>query len=473
MRCPSREKEILLARQKGTRTRYPGVREIQAPTRATSARPATLGIYRIRIVENDPKTGRRRERDRQVEAASARDASRIRAEFAEAGPPIRVERLTLRTYATSWLQRKLLTIRKSTATTYASSLECGILPTLGPVFVDALTRDDITAWLTAQRADPHLSAHTINGRLRLLKTIVREAVDELALPRDPTARVSALPTDTPDLDSDEDAGSGKHLDADELRRLLDAAARVVPTWYPLFLTCALVGGRWGELSALRWDDLDLEKGELRIRRAHVRGVVGAPKTKASRRRVGIPDELVEVLRHHRREQLAGRRRQSAEGWMFPSRVGGLMQPSSARKPLAKAATAAGLEVRPSSHWFRHTLNRLLRQVEAGVVQRAITGHVTDAMAEHYDHVTLAEKKAAVGRVVALVRPDVGAAVGATVGPAVGSATRSTGGIVSTDSPVSRDERVGSADATHAVVGTPSPSASSRVGPAVGPGPQKH
>ena len=159
--------------------------------------------------------------------------------------------------------------------------------------------------------------------------------------------------------------------------------------------------------------------------------------------------------------------------MFPSRVGGLMQPSSARKPLAKAATAAGLEVRPSSHWFRHTLNRLLRQVEAGVVQRAITGHVTDAMAEHYDHVTLAEKKAAVGRVVALVRPDVGAAVGATVGPAVGSATRSNGGIVSTDSPVSRDERVGSADAPHAVVGTSSPSASPRVGPAVGPGPQKH
>lgn len=146
-------------------------------------------------------------------------------------------------------------------------------------------------------------------------------------------------------------------------------------------------------------------------RAHVRGIVGPPKTKASRRRVGIPDELVEVLRRHHREQLAGRRQQSAEGWVFPSRVGGLMQPSSARKPLAKAAAAAGLGVRPSSHWFRHTLNRLLRQVEAGVVQRAITGHVTEAMAEHYDHVSMAEKKAAVGRVVALVRREVGPAVG--------------------------------------------------------------
>ncbi|MCB9616745.1 MAG: tyrosine-type recombinase/integrase [Sandaracinus sp.] len=142
---------------------------------------------------------------------------------------------------------------------------------------------------------------------------------------------------------------------------------------------------------------------------------------ALRRRIGIPNELVEVLRHHRREQLAGWRRQSSEGWVFPSRVGGLMQPSSARKPLAKAAAAAGLDVRPSSHWFRHTLNRLLRQVEAGVVQRAITGHVTDAMAEHYDHVTLAEKKAAVGRVLALVRPAVSLAVGpgSEVGPAVG------------------------------------------------------
>jgi len=396
------EKESPLARQRGRKTAQRGVFEITPPTRATSATPATPGTYRIRVYFVDPKTGQSRERDRLITAASALDAARIRAEESASAVEARGagERLTLRTYATSWLTRKLLSVRPSTAKHYASTLEAAILPTLGDTYVDALTRDDVIAWLSTQASLGH-SPHTVNGRLRVLRTVLRDAVAELELTRDPIARVASLPTEQDD-DEDEDDDRGKHLEASELRALLEAAERVTPTWHPLFLTLALTGGRWGEISALRWRDLDLEKGELRIRRAHVRGIVGSPKTAASRRRVPIPEVLAETLRHHHREQLAGRRTQSEAGWAFPSTTGGLMQPSSARKPLAKAAKEAGLDVRPSPHWFRHTLNRLLRQVEPGVVQRAITGHVTEAMSEHYDRVSLGEKQGAVGRVLELV-----------------------------------------------------------------------
>lgn len=402
------EKENPLARQRGRKTAQRGVFEITPPTRATSATPATLGTYRIRVYFVDPKTGRSRERDRLITAASALDAARIRAEESTSAVEARAagERPTLRTYATSWLTQKMLSVRPSTAQHYASTLEAAILPTLGDTYVDALTRDDVIAWLTVQSSLGH-SPHTVNGRLRVLRTVLRDAVAELELTRDPIARVAALPTEQ---DDDED-DRGKQLEASELRALLEAAERVTPTWHPLFLTLALTGGRWGEISALRWGDLDLTKGELRIRRAHVRGIIGAPKTTASRRRVPIPEVLGTVLRHHHREQLAGRRVQSEEGWVFASTTGGLMQPSSARKPLAKAAKEAGLDVRPSPHWFRHTLNRLLRQVEPGVVQRAITGHVTEAMSEHYDRVSIGEKRGAVGRVLELVLRSTGTGPG--------------------------------------------------------------
>lgn len=387
-----------MARQRGRKTAQRGVFEITPPTRATSATPATPGTYRIRVYYVDPKTGRSRERDRLITAASALDAARIRAEECASAGEARAagERPTLRTYATSWLTRKLLSVRPSTAKHYASTLEAAILPTLGDIYVDALDRDDVTRWLAEQKASG-VSPHTVNGRLRVLRTVVRDAVAELDLTRDPLARVASLPTEQDDEDE-----RGKHLEPSELRALLEAAEHVTPTWHPLFLTLALTGGRWGEISALRWVDLDLARGELRIRRAHVRGIVGGPKTRASRRRIPIPDVLASALRHHHREQLAGRRVQSEEGWVFPSTTGGLMQPSSARKPLAKAAEEAGLDVRPSPHWFRHTLNRLLRQVEPGVVQRAITGHVTEGMSEHYDRVSLDEKRGAVGRVLELV-----------------------------------------------------------------------
>lgn len=48
-------------------------------------------------------------------------------------------------------------------------------------------------------------------------------------------------------------------------------------------------------------------------------------------------------------------------------------------------------------------NDLLRRVASGEVTRAITGHMTVAMTEHYSHVDQAEKKAAVEGMLRLVK----------------------------------------------------------------------
>jgi hypothetical protein len=42
-----------------------------------------------------------------------------------------------------------------------------------------------------------------------------------------------------------------------------------------------------------------------------------------------------------------------------------------------------------------TANDLIRRVASGEVARAITGHVTQRMTEHYSHVDVGEKRAAV------------------------------------------------------------------------------
>lgn len=62
----------------------------------------------------------------------------------------------------------------------------------------------------------------------------------------------------------------------------------------------------------------------------------------------------------------------------------------------------GIKRRFTVHGFRRTFNNIARQVAGEIVTRSITGHVTQAMTEHYSHVGREEKLAAAGNVVRLV-----------------------------------------------------------------------
>ena len=57
----------------------------------------------------------------------------------------------------------------------------------------------------------------------------------------------------------------------------------------------LTGLRIGEILGLRWRDVDLFAGQLRVSQAVYRGTVNTPKTKASRRTLPLPRPLVPTL----------------------------------------------------------------------------------------------------------------------------------------------------------------------------------
>jgi len=69
---------------------------------------------------------------------------------------------------------------------------------------------------------------------------------------------------------------------------------------PLLLTAIFTGLRASELRGLRWDDVDLKRGEIHVRqRADRYGTIGRPKSEAGERTVPLPPLLVTVLREHR------------------------------------------------------------------------------------------------------------------------------------------------------------------------------
>jgi integrase len=119
----------------------------------------------------------------------------------------------------------------------------------------------------------------------------------------------------------------RFLTRDELGRVLDE----VPTRRrPLFDLLAATGLRISEAIALHWSDpaLDPPSFRLRVSRAIVRGVVGAPKSRHGARSVPLPPDLAATLRALRSDGAAD------DALVFPGRAG------------ATAKQRAGIALRP-------------------------------------------------------------------------------------------------------------------------------
>ena len=137
----------------------------------------------------------------------------------------------------------------------------------------------------------------------VLHRALEQAVRFNLIPFNPASRV-----DPPKIRQDEITP----LDAEQARTFLDAAkGDRHECLYVLSLTTGL---RMGEALGLRWSDIDLDKGTLRVNRQVQRmrrdGDSGASGTlvfsepkNASRRTVDLPQRAVEALRIHRKRQL--------------------------------------------------------------------------------------------------------------------------------------------------------------------------
>ena len=371
-------------RKKVIATRYPGVYRVPGDD-----------SYRLRGSVKDPKTGRMIALDKMVRASSDREANKLRNDaLAECEVASEVqERERLRDYAISWLRLKLPTLKAATRAHYAEVLDNHVLPILGDYYLDAITTADLVSWRDAMRESGARPA-TINTRMRVLKALMRDATYEKNLPRDPTQRLPALR----EVRAEDDPNC---LSAEDLSRLLAAAAQHAPRWHAFFYTMAFTGTRFGEVTALKWTDVDEVAGVIRVVRAQWKGRVDTTKTGVIRS-VPLSPELLAVLQAHRAMLFKGQHPGLAEGWVFPADKGGLMHNTAPRRALAKCLTLSGITSRFTIHGFRRTFNNLMRQVTAGEVVRSMTGHSTVAMTEHYSHVGGEEKRAAIQSLVRLV-----------------------------------------------------------------------
>ena len=152
------------------------------------------------------------------------------------------------------------------------------------------------------------------------------------------------------------------------------------------------GLRRGELLGLKWSDIDLEHGSLRVQRqiARIDGeIVEAPlKTKNAYRTLPLSADAIDVLKTQKKKC-------GNSQYVFPSPTGGPISPDSVLHMLHRVLKRAGLP-KVRFHDLRHTFATLALQ--NGVDIKTVSGMLGHFSAgftlDTYAHVTTATQKEA-------------------------------------------------------------------------------
>ena len=145
--------------------------------------------------------------------------------------------------------------------------------------------------------------------------------------------------------------------------------------------------RRGEAIGLRWKDVDLDTGRLRIvqtiTQTRSKVTIGEPKTSSGRRSIALDAPTVAVLRGHRNAMLEERMLVgpdfSDEGLVFHQPDGACLRPDAASAQFVRRVERYGLS-RLTLHGLRHTWATLA--LEQGVHPRVVQerlGHSTIAI----------------------------------------------------------------------------------------------
>ncbi|HTE60019.1 MAG TPA: tyrosine-type recombinase/integrase [Solirubrobacteraceae bacterium] len=230
---------------------------------------------------------------------------------------------------------------------YEASLRLRVLPTLGPERLREIRHPDLQRLVDRLVTEGHAPA-TIMGSVTPLRALYRRAITRGVATVNPT-RGLELPAVR--------SKPRRYLDPREADQLL---AGLTGTTRALWATALYAGLRRGELVALKWENVDLAAGLIRVEHGWdaVEGEI-APKIHRGRRSVPVPAILRDVLVEHR---------------VWSGATGRVYGPPRAVRRMSETVTDLTL------HDARHTYASLM--IAAGVNAKALStfmGHANIAV----------------------------------------------------------------------------------------------
>ena len=282
-------------------------------------------------------------------------------------------------------------LRPTTRSGYEGRIYRHIISELGNIPLDQLTQNDLQQFyarlkksgrlLHAEHYGKGLSDRMVRACHMNCRSALEKAVQEGLIRMNPAVGCKLPPKKAREM---------QVLTREEIQRFLIHAK--AEGYFELFLLELTTGLRRGELLGLKWEDLDLERGDLRVKRqiARINGeVVEAPlKTKNAYRTLPLAKDTIDVLNQQKKKV-------GSCPWVFPSPTGGPMSPDSVLHMLHRVLKRAGLP-RVRFHDLRHTFATLALQTGVDVkTVSGMLGHYSAGFTlDTYAHVTTSAQRRA-------------------------------------------------------------------------------
>jgi integrase len=275
-------------------------------------------------------------------------------------------------FAAQWIEDRVLKPR--TDGLYRGLLRNHLNPTFGNYDLADIREADVRRWRKERLGK--VGQSTVAKAYQLLKSILSTAVDDELIRRNPCRIKGAGTPDTPERQ------------VIPLGKVLEILELTPERYRALVLLGTFASLRWGELAGLRRQNLDLDAGVVRIvgSLAELDGgqlVEDTPKSRAGRRVVSLPPEIIPQLRDH----LDRFAEPGPTGRVFVGPRGGPLRRSGFRRVWNKVRANAGL---PDLHFhdLRHVGNTLAAGTGASLRElMARMGHASTRAALIYQHAT--------------------------------------------------------------------------------------
>lgn len=313
-------------------------------------------------------------------------------------------RWTVKTWLTHWVEDiAALTVRPNTLSGYRVAVYVHLIPGLGAHRLERLEPEHLERLYTKMQAKGSKPA-TAHQAHRVIRAALNEALRRGYLTRNVASLAKA-----PKVTEEEVVP----YSVTEVQALLAAAARQRNS--ARWAVALALGLRQGEALGLKWADVDLEQGMMRVRQARQRPKYAhgcskpcgrkhagrcpqrvqtnqdadETKSRAGKRTIGLPEELVRLLKLHRaeqdRERITARQLWQGDDWVFASETGQPLIPRTDWDRWKELLKSAGIRD-GRLHDARHTAATVL--LILGVNERAVMalmGWSSSAMVARYQH----------------------------------------------------------------------------------------
>jgi integrase len=316
------------------------------------------------------------------------------------GEPIEEHSLSFDGWLTDWLELRRPSLKPRSYEIYADAVNRIIRPALGSKDMNRIQPADIQK-LYRSRAEQGITAHSTRIVHGVLTNIFKLACRQRGLKTNPMLAVVPPRVEKREMSA---------FTVDQMRAFL---AAVEPDFKPWFLFLFETGVRPGELQALKWADINFDKGTATIQRSLARldtgeWILGEPKTKRSRRTIPLSGSLVSALKQHRLAQ--NESRMKALKWSPLDLV--FCNPATGEPfnkirltyEVKRALKAASLPMNLSAYSTRHTAATLLmvQSVPPKVVSERLGHSAIGITLDTYSHVLEGMQQDATDKLATLI-----------------------------------------------------------------------